>query len=60
MSIATIVPANAVIGQAVNIRPMETDIVSLDDRLLQAFPVRRLPRLWINRRLPTGLRILIW
>ncbi len=37
MSIATIVPENAVIGQAVNIRSMETDIVSLDDRLLQAF-----------------------
>ncbi|EHJ7191160.1 type III secretion system inner rod protein PrgJ [Salmonella enterica subsp. enterica serovar Victoria] len=37
MSIAIIVPENAVIGQAVNIRPMETDIVSLDDRLLQAF-----------------------
>lgn len=34
MSIATIVPENAVIGQAVNIRSMETDIVSLDDRLL--------------------------
>lgn len=60
MSIATIVPENAVIGQAVNIRSMETDIVSLDDRLLQAFLVRRLPRLWINRRLPTGLRTLIW
>lgn len=28
MSIATIVPENAVIGQAVNIRSMETDIVS--------------------------------
>ncbi|ECG0255735.1 type III secretion system inner rod protein PrgJ [Salmonella enterica] len=33
----SIVPENAVIGQAVNIRSMETDIVSLDDRLLQAF-----------------------
>ncbi len=56
MSIATIVPENAVIGQAVNIRSMETDIVSLDDRLLVLFLVRRLPRLWINRRLPTGLK----
>lgn len=37
MSIATIAPTNAVIGQTVNIRPMETEIVSLDDRLLQAF-----------------------
>ncbi|ECG8591052.1 type III secretion system inner rod protein PrgJ [Salmonella enterica subsp. salamae] len=36
MSIATIAADSAVM-EAVNIRPMEMDIVSLDDRLLQAF-----------------------
>ncbi len=60
MSIATIVPENAVIGQAVNIRSMETDIVSLDDRLLQAFSGSAIATAVINRRLPTGLRTLIW
>ncbi len=43
----------------VNIRSMETDIVSLDDRLPKVFLVHVIATA-VTTRLPTGLRTLIW